>query len=79
MIAELVDDVMRDRVGQQLRRVFHHEAQPRDRRDAVVGPQPDRIGDTSVWILPNPSGLNAHYTLDRLAAEFAALREVAIG
>jgi TDG/mug DNA glycosylase family protein len=48
------------------------------RRHAVVGPQPDPIGDTSVWILPNPSGLNAHYTLDRLAAEFAALRKIAI-
>lgn len=25
-------------------------------------------------MLPNPSGLNAHYTLDALAAEFAGLR-----
>jgi TDG/mug DNA glycosylase family protein len=49
------------------------------RRHAVVGPQPDPIGDTSVWILPNPSGLNAHYTLDRLAVEFAALCKVAMG
>jgi len=48
------------------------------RRHAVVGPQPDPIGDTGVWILPNPSGLNAHYTLDRLAAEFDALCKVAI-
>ena len=45
------------------------------RRDATVGAQDDRIGGAQVWILPNPSGLNAHYTLDRLAAEFAALRE----
>lgn len=42
---------------------------------ASVGPQPERIGDTAVWLLPNPSGLNAHYTLDALAAEFARLRE----
>lgn len=49
------------------------------RRHAVVGPQPDPIGDTSIWILPNPSGLNAHYTLDRLALEFAALCKVAMG
>jgi double-stranded uracil-DNA glycosylase len=49
------------------------------RRDAAVGAQPDRIGDTGVWILPNPSGLNAHYTLDRLSAEFAALRKAALG
>ncbi|GAA2785734.1 G/U mismatch-specific DNA glycosylase [Kitasatospora paracochleata] len=42
---------------------------------AAVGPQPDPIGDTLVWLLPNPSGLNAHYTLDGIAAEFARLRE----
>ncbi|GAA2230956.1 MULTISPECIES: G/U mismatch-specific DNA glycosylase [Kitasatospora] len=40
-----------------------------------IGRQPERIGDTEVWVLPNPSGLNAHYTLDGLAAEFRALRE----
>ncbi|MFI7000570.1 G/U mismatch-specific DNA glycosylase [Nocardia sp. NPDC050175] len=42
----------------------------------TVGPQTERVGDTAVWVLPNPSGLNAHYTLDALAAEFRALREV---
>ncbi|MEV0251511.1 G/U mismatch-specific DNA glycosylase [Nocardia sp. NPDC050712] len=42
----------------------------------TVGPQPERIGDTAIWVLPNPSGLNAHYTLDALAAEFRALREI---
>ncbi|KAA8879689.1 G/U mismatch-specific DNA glycosylase [Nocardia colli] len=41
----------------------------------TVGPQPEQIGDTAVWVLPNPSGLNAHYTLDALAAEFRTLRE----
>jgi TDG/mug DNA glycosylase family protein len=46
-------------------------------RTAKVGPQPERIGGTPVWVLPNPSGLNAHYDLERLAAEFAALREAA--
>jgi TDG/mug DNA glycosylase family protein len=40
----------------------------------TVGPQPERIGDTEVWVLPNPSGLNAHYTLDGIAAEFRRLR-----
>ncbi|GAA2129832.1 G/U mismatch-specific DNA glycosylase [Kitasatospora kazusensis] len=40
-----------------------------------VGRQSDGIGDTEVWVLPNPSGLNAHYTLDRIAAEFRSLRE----
>jgi TDG/mug DNA glycosylase family protein len=44
------------------------------RRSARVGEQPDRIGGAPVWLLPNPSGLNAHYRLDRLVAEFARLR-----
>ncbi|KDN17926.1 G/U mismatch-specific DNA glycosylase [Amycolatopsis rifamycinica] len=41
---------------------------------AQVGPQDHRIGDTRVWVLPNPSGLNAHWTPAGLAAEFARLR-----
>ncbi len=40
----------------------------------TVGRQPDPLGGTEVWVLPNPSGLNAHYTLDALAAEFRTLR-----
>ncbi|MBW3594930.1 MAG: G/U mismatch-specific DNA glycosylase [Actinobacteria bacterium] len=43
-------------------------------KKAVVGPQPERVGDTKVWLLPNPSGLNAHYQLPDLAREFARLR-----
>lgn len=43
----------------------------------TVGRQAETLGDTSVWVLPNPSGLNAHYTLDALAAEFRKLREAA--
>lgn len=42
---------------------------------AVLGEQPDRIADVPVWIVPNPSGLNAHATL---ASITAAYREVAI-
>ncbi len=42
--------------------------------NARIGAQPDPIGTTRVWVLPNPSGLNAHFTLDDLAAHFAALR-----
>ncbi|MFD7642153.1 G/U mismatch-specific DNA glycosylase [Kitasatospora sp. NPDC059795] len=45
------------------------------RPKAAVGRQPEGIGDTEVWLLPNPSGLNAHYTLDGIAAEFRTLRE----
>ncbi len=42
---------------------------------ATIGPQAELIGATRVWVLPNPSGLNAHYQLDDLAAEFRLLRE----
>ena len=45
------------------------------RPDATIGPQPERIGDTRIWTLPSPSGLNAHYQLEDLAAQFAALKE----
>lgn len=45
-------------------------AEPRAR----IGPQDRRIGRTRVWVLPNPSGLNAHYTPATLAEEFARLR-----
>jgi TDG/mug DNA glycosylase family protein len=41
---------------------------------AIVGAQAERIGGARVWVLPNPSGLNAHYQLPALAAEFGALR-----
>ncbi|HKS99431.1 MAG TPA: G/U mismatch-specific DNA glycosylase [Rugosimonospora sp.] len=44
-------------------------------RAAPVGPRPERLGEAQVWILPNPSGLNAHFQLDALAAHFGALRE----
>jgi TDG/mug DNA glycosylase family protein len=42
-----------------------------------VGPQEQELGGAKLWILPNPSGLNAHYTLAKLAAEFARLRTAA--
>ena len=45
-----------------------------DRPKAVVGPQPESIGPSRVWVLPNPSGLNAHYQLPALAAVFGELR-----
>ncbi|MEU1301719.1 G/U mismatch-specific DNA glycosylase [Streptomyces shenzhenensis] len=46
-------------------------------RGAQVGPQERRVGDTRVWVLPNPSGLNAHWTAATMAAEFGRLREAA--
>jgi TDG/mug DNA glycosylase family protein len=42
---------------------------------ATVGPQPDGIGGSAAWLLPNPSGLNAHYQLPDLAEAFAELRQ----
>lgn len=44
---------------------------------AAVGLQDERMGATRVWVLPNPSGLNAHYQLSDLAALFRQLREAA--
>jgi double-stranded uracil-DNA glycosylase len=41
---------------------------------AVVGPQDERLGTARLWILPNPSGLNAHWPLPAIAAAFAELR-----
>lgn len=48
-----------------------------DDRKAAIGPQERRIGDTRVWVLPNPSGLNAHWTAATMAEEFGRLREAA--
>lgn len=45
------------------------------RPKATLGPQDDALGDTRVWVLPNPSGLNANYQKDELARLFRALRE----
>ena len=44
------------------------------KKKAEVGPQDQMIGETKVWLLPNPSGLNAHYQLDALVVEFKGLR-----
>jgi TDG/mug DNA glycosylase family protein len=46
-------------------------------RAATVGPQDMRMGDTRVWLLPNPSGRNAHWQLGPLTEEFARLRRAA--
>ncbi len=42
---------------------------------AVLGMQARSIANAAVWVLPNPSGLNAHYQLADLAEHFRALRE----
>jgi TDG/mug DNA glycosylase family protein len=45
------------------------------RRKAAVGPQEELLGGVRVWLLPNPSGLNASWQLPRLAEAYGALRE----
>jgi double-stranded uracil-DNA glycosylase len=47
------------------------------RPDAVAGPQELGVGCAGVWLLPNPSGLNAHYQLPDLVAAYRPLREAA--
>jgi TDG/mug DNA glycosylase family protein len=44
---------------------------------ASVGEGPPLAGGARAWVLPNPSGINAHYQPDRLAAAFAELRKTA--
>jgi double-stranded uracil-DNA glycosylase len=44
---------------------------------AGTGPQPGRLGGARLWVLPNPSGLNASWTLPRLVEAFRELRESA--
>ena len=44
---------------------------------ATMGRQEERIGDTVLWVLPNPSGLNAHYQSADLAKLFRELRDYA--
>ena len=46
---------------------------------AVMGLQEEGIAGTKVYVLPNPSGLNAHYTPRQLAVEFRKLLLYAFG
>jgi TDG/mug DNA glycosylase family protein len=45
-----------------------------DRPAARIGRQPEGVGGAVTWVVPNPSGLNAHYQLPDLAAVYAQLR-----
>jgi TDG/mug DNA glycosylase family protein len=49
------------------------------RPKAVIGPQRETLGGVAVWVLPNPSGLNAHFQIADLAVEFGRLRTAASG
>ena len=50
-----------------------------DRRKVSLGPQEERIGSSRIWLLPNTSGLNAHYTPARFADLLRELRVAAFG
>ena len=44
-------------------------------KSVSLGQQPEQLADTVLWVLPNPSGLNAHYQLADLAEHFRGLRQ----
>ena len=45
-----------------------------NRPGAKVGRQEEKMGDSVVWVLPNPSGLNAHFIPSKLAGVFRELK-----
>lgn len=47
------------------------------RPKAKGGKQPEGIGDAELWVVPNPSGLNAHETIDSLAEKYRAVGKAA--
>jgi TDG/mug DNA glycosylase family protein len=47
---------------------------PERKGPVTLGLQPERIGDTEVFVLPNPSGRNANFTYAEMRAAFRALR-----
>ena len=47
------------------------------RRKATTGRQEETLGDAELWVVPNPSGLNAHDTVATLATAYAAAARAA--
>ncbi|HET9387648.1 MAG TPA: G/U mismatch-specific DNA glycosylase [Gemmatimonadales bacterium] len=47
------------------------------RPKAVIGPQPELLGAARLWLLPQPSGLNANHQMPELTAAFRALHDAA--
>jgi TDG/mug DNA glycosylase family protein len=43
------------------------------RAEAVIGAQPELLGGALLWLLPNPSGLQAHYQLPEMSEMFKSL------
>lgn len=50
-----------------------------DKPKAQVGEQPEGLGPSVVWALPNPSGLQAHYLLDDMVGLYSDMRKRSIG
>jgi TDG/mug DNA glycosylase family protein len=48
------------------------------RKRVAFGPQEERLADAGIWVLPNPSGLNAHFQLEDLARLFRDLRRAVL-
>ncbi len=48
-------------------------------RTAILGLQNKLLANARIWVLPNPSGLNAHYQLADLVEQFRNLREAIEG
>jgi TDG/mug DNA glycosylase family protein len=51
---------------------------PGRRGPVALGPQPERIGVSAVFVLPNPSGRNANFTYREMLAAFRHLRDRAL-
>jgi len=43
------------------------------RPGATIGPQPERLATARLWLLPNPSGLQARYQMPEMTEMFKAL------
>jgi TDG/mug DNA glycosylase family protein len=48
-----------------------------EQRRAVVGRQPDDLEGAQLWVVPNPSGLNAHETVETLGVAYRQVAEAA--
>jgi double-stranded uracil-DNA glycosylase len=49
------------------------------RPKATIGEQPDALGGAMLWLLPNPSGLQARYQLPEMTSLFQSLHDAAFG
>jgi TDG/mug DNA glycosylase family protein len=49
------------------------------RPTAMIGEQPERLGGATLWLLPNPSGLQARYQLPEMTELFQALHLASLG